>query len=87
VRLPERNGYEGRPTADLTARSASLAKELDDVITDFRKLTDRELAAINADLKKKKMETISVLSEADWQKQQESGAGAKPQASVFRDID
>jgi len=81
------NSYEGRPTAEQTARAASLAKELDDVIADFRKLTDAELPAINADLKKKKMEIISVLSEADWQKQQESGAGAKPQASLFRDVD
>ncbi|HTA24003.1 MAG TPA: hypothetical protein VK763_10745 [Terriglobales bacterium] len=81
------NGYEGRPTADQTARAASLAKELDDVIADFRKLTDKELAAINADLKKKKMEIISVLNESDWQKQQDSGSGAKPQTAVFREVD
>jgi photosystem II stability/assembly factor-like uncharacterized protein len=81
------NGYEGRPTAEQTARAASLAKELEDVITDFRKLTDAELPAINAGLQKKKMEIISVLSESDWQKRQESGAGAKPQAILFREID
>jgi hypothetical protein len=81
------NGYEGRPTADQTARAASLAKELEDVIADFRKLTDAELPAINASLKKKKMEVISVLAEADWQKQQESGAGTKPPANVFREVD
>ena len=81
------NGYNGRPTAEQTARAASLAKELEDVVTDFRKLADAELPAINAALKKKKMEIISMLSEADWQKQQESGAGAKPQAVAFRELD
>jgi hypothetical protein len=81
------NGYEGRPTAEQTARAASLAKELEDVITDFRKLTDAELPAINAGLQKKKMEIISVLSESDWQKHQEGGGGAKPQAILFREID
>ncbi len=81
------NSYNGRPTADQTARAASLAKELEDVITDFHKLTDAELPAINAGLRKKKMEAIAVLSESDWQKQQEGGAGAKPQASLFREVD
>jgi len=49
------------------------------VITDFQKLTQRELSAINSGLKKKKLEAISVLSEADWQKAHEggkSGSGA-----------
>jgi hypothetical protein len=82
------NGYEGRPTAEQAARAASLAKELDDVIADFRKLTDAELPALNAALQKKKMEIISVLNEVDWQKQQDSGAGSKPpQAALFRDVD
>ena len=71
------NGYEGRPTDYQMARAESLGHELDDVIADFRKLTDKELPAINADLKKKKMEAISVLSEADWQKQHEE-CSAKP---------
>ena len=81
------NNYEGRPTADQAARAASLAKELEDVITDFRKLTDAELPAINAGLKKKKMDAIVVLSESDWQKQQEDGSGSKSQATLFREVD
>jgi len=51
-------------------RTNDLGRELEDVITDFRKLTDKELPAINSGLKKKKLEPIAVLSEADWQKQQ-----------------
>ena len=64
------NNYEGRPTEYQVRRTNDLGRELEDVITDFRKLTDKELPAINSGLKKKKLEPITVLSEADWQKQQ-----------------
>jgi hypothetical protein len=74
------NGYEGRPAEYQAARSDSLAHELEDVIGDFRKLTDKEVPAVNAGLKKKKAEAIPVLAETDWQKKREaeggSGAGA-----------
>ena len=74
------NGYEGRPADYQAARADSLAHELEDVIGDFQKLTQKELPGINAGLKKKKAEAISVLTEADWQKKREaegsSGAGA-----------
>ncbi|PYX56963.1 MAG: sialidase [Acidobacteria bacterium] len=68
-------GYEGRPTDYQEARTAALAHELEDVITDFQKLTQRELSAINSGLKNKRLEAISVLSEADWQKAHEDGKG------------
>ena len=68
------NGYEGRPTDYQVARAESLGHELEDVIADFRKLTDKELSGINAGLKKKKLEAIPVLAEGDWEKQQESSA-------------
>ncbi len=74
------NGYEGRPGDYQAARSDSLAHELEDVIGDFQKLAQKELPAINAGLKKKKAEAISVLAEADWKKKLEaegsSGAAA-----------
>jgi len=74
------NGYEGRPADYQAARSDSLAHELEDVINEFRTLTQKELPGINAELKKRKADTISVLTEADWQKNREaegsSGAGA-----------
>jgi hypothetical protein len=69
------NQYEGRPTKEQAERADSLEHELEDVITEFRKMTDAELAAINAILRKKKMEVISVLTEADWQKEH-GGANA-----------
>jgi hypothetical protein len=76
------NGYEGRPTDYQVARAESLGHELEDVIADLHKLTDKELAGVNAGLKKKKLDAISVLKEADWEKQQEdpSAKSAGPKA-------
>jgi hypothetical protein len=71
------NQYEGRPTNEQVGRTESLGRELEDVITDFRKLTDAELPAINSGLTKRKLEVISVLSESDWQQQHAGGTPAK----------
>jgi hypothetical protein len=71
----EVNGYEGRPTEYQGARADSLAHELEDLIGDFQKLTQKELVTINAGLKKNKQEAIPVLSETDWKKNRESGSG------------
>jgi photosystem II stability/assembly factor-like uncharacterized protein len=77
------NNYEGRPTEYQAARADSLAHELEDVIGDFQKATQKELPAINAGLKKNKLEAISVVTEADWQKKRQgesspgSGAGMR----------
>jgi hypothetical protein len=82
------NQYEGRPTNEQAERAVSLGHELDDVIADFRKMTDSELPAINSSLKKKKMEAISVLSEADWQKQQQAGSGGGQSGmALMREVD
>jgi hypothetical protein len=56
------------------------------VIADFRKLTDKELPAINAGLKKKKLDAIPVLAEADWEKQHEESA-AKSAGTETREMD
>jgi len=87
------NGYEGRPSDYQAARADSLAHELEDVIGDFQKLTQKELPAINAGLKKKKAEAITVLGEADWQKKREAegssgaAAGARFFGGTARDTD
>jgi hypothetical protein len=71
------NNYEGRPTAMQVMRTEALEKELGDVWGEFQALTQKELAAANVSLKKKKLQPISVLSEADWQKESSaSGGGA-----------
>jgi photosystem II stability/assembly factor-like uncharacterized protein len=69
------NGYEGRPGDYQAARADSLGHELEDVISDFQKLAQKDLPAINAGLKKNKLEAIPVLAEADWQKKRESESG------------
>ncbi len=80
------NVYEGRPTDYQVARAESLGHELEDVIEDFRKLMDAELPAINAALQKKKLDPISVLSEADWAKQQDASS-AKSGGAEVREMD
>ena len=74
------NGYEGRPTEMQINRTQALSHELDDVITDFRKLTAKDLAQINAGLRKKKLEAINVPDEAEWMKTQESAVSPAGQA-------
>ena len=79
------NGYEGRPADYQAARADSLAHELEDVIADFQKLTQKELPGLNAGLKKKKAEPITVLTEAEWQKKREAegSSGAAAGGLVF----
>lgn len=74
------NGYEGHPTDYQAARAESLSHELEDVIGDFQKLVQKDLAGINTSLKKKKLEAIPVLAETDWQKKREaeSASGSGP---------
>jgi len=81
------NDYEGRPGDYQVTRAAALARELEDVITDFHKLSDGQLPAINKDLQKKKLEPIRVLSEEDWQKGQAGGGSAKSSTAMVREID
>jgi len=81
------NQYEGKPTKEQAERADSLGHELEDVIVEFRKMTDAELSTINAALKKKKMEAISVLSEADWQKEQGEGTAGKASMTRVRELD
>jgi len=80
------NGYEGRPSVYQAARADSLGRELEDVITDFRKATDSSLPAINGELKKKKLEPISVLAESDWEKKQQESSAKSPTGAV-REMD
>ena len=70
------NSYDGKPTDYQAARTESLGHELQDVIDDFQKQTQKSLPSINSGLKKKKLEPISVLAESEWQKKNESSAAA-----------
>jgi photosystem II stability/assembly factor-like uncharacterized protein len=81
------NQYEGRPADYQVARAESLSRELEDVITDFHKLTNHDMQEINTILTKKKMEPISVPAEADWQKQREQSATASGSSMGTREMD
>jgi len=78
-------GYDGKPTDYQVARTESLGHELQDVIDEFQTLVQKEVSIVNTGLKKKKMETISVLVEAEWQKKKAvessaaGGAGMRAQ--------
>ena len=85
-------GYDGKPTDYQVARTESLGHELQDVIDDFQKMAQKELPGINAGLKKKKLDAITVLVEADWQKKKAesamaSGAGMRAEEGRVREMD
>ncbi|MGA2048013.1 MAG: glycosyl hydrolase [Terracidiphilus sp.] len=85
-------GYDGKPTDYQVARTDSLGHELQDVIDDFHKLTQKELPGIDLDLKKKKMDSITVLAEENWQKKNAesslaNGAGMRSDENRVREID
>jgi len=84
------NNYDGKPTDYQAARTESLGHELQDVIDDFQKTAQRELTVVNAGLKKKKLEVITVLTEAEWQKKraaESTAAGGAGMRAERRGID
>jgi hypothetical protein len=82
------NGWEGRPADYQVARTASLTREMDEVLADFKKLTDKELPTLNPALTKKKLAPIAVLSEADWQKTHSGGGASGPSSNMReREVD
>lgn len=83
------NQYEGKPTNYQVARADSLSHELDDVISDFNKLTAAQLPAINEGLKKQHMQAITLLNETDWLNQHGSSATGTPAgaATQIREMD
>jgi photosystem II stability/assembly factor-like uncharacterized protein len=81
-------GYEGRPTDYQAARADSLNHELEDVVGDFRKLTDKELPGMNTALRKKKLDAIQVAGEDEWKKQHEGqSTSGKTATRAFREVD
>jgi photosystem II stability/assembly factor-like uncharacterized protein len=72
------NGYEGRPTNSQTERATALERELEDVIREFRDLTDKRLPELNRGLQGKQQAAIRVLSEDDWRKNDTAGAAGGP---------
>lgn len=75
-------GWEGRPSAMQVMRTDAIERELRDVWNEFQALSGKELAAVNSALQKKKLQPITVLSEADWQKKDSGQEGGKPSAET-----
>ena len=63
--------YEGRPSQAQTQRTDVLARELADVVKDFESWLGKEMAGINSELSRKKLETITPLTREDWEKKDE----------------
>jgi len=77
------NQYEGRPTAEQVSRADVLSRELEDVIKEFNTLTSSQLTALNQQLRSKKLEPITVISEQDWKAADEK-EGAAPSGTTMR---
>jgi len=81
-------GYDGKPTDYQVARTESLGHELQDVIDDFQKLSQKDLTGINAGLKKKKLQPIRPLDRKTWDAtESDSGASAPPAGRFFQERD
>ena len=63
--------YEGRPSQAQVQRTDVLARELGDVVKDFDSWLTKELAGINSELARKKLEPITPLTHEEWEKKDE----------------
>ena len=79
--------YDGRPTNAQVERTDVLARELEDVIQEFQKLTSEQLPGINRSLTQKKVAPIQVLSETDWQKAHQDGGPSRTSGLQVRESD
>jgi len=64
------NGYEGRPTASQVERATALSTELAAIVAEFDALTKNSLPAVNAALTKNSLDSIAVMTRAEWEKTQ-----------------
>jgi photosystem II stability/assembly factor-like uncharacterized protein len=62
------NGYDGRPTASQLARMAVLAADLEAAAGKFDAACDRELAALNQELRAQGLEPLAKLSQEAWER-------------------
>jgi hypothetical protein len=79
--------YEGRPSQTQIERTDALARELADVVKDSDAWTSRELSGLNADLKAKKLEPLTILSRDEWEKVSARPTSAPPPSAMRRDRD
>ena len=63
--------FEGRPSQMQIERTDVLSRELHDVVKDFDAWMAKEMAGINAQLAKKKLEQIKPITRQEWEKTDE----------------
>ncbi|MBO0799914.1 MAG: sialidase, partial [Blastocatellia bacterium] len=63
--------YEGRPSQTQVDRTASLARELADIVRDFDAWEAKELSGLNSALAKRGLEEIKPLTREEWEKKTE----------------
>jgi hypothetical protein len=59
--------YDGRPSQTQVERADALARELADVVKDFDAWVAKDLAGLNADLAKQRLDPIPALTRAQWE--------------------
>lgn len=59
--------YDGRPSQTQVERADALARELADVVREFDAWASRDLAGLNADLARKRLEPIPLLTRQQWE--------------------
>ena len=65
------NRFEGRPTESQMTRMGVLGKDLEDAYAKFQSTAASEVPALNAQLKSRKLDPITPLTEAAWKAKQE----------------
>jgi photosystem II stability/assembly factor-like uncharacterized protein len=68
--------FEGRPSQAQTERTQAIERELTDVIRDFDAWMAKELAGINSELARKKLQPIMPLTHEEWEKLARDGGGS-----------
>ena len=72
--------YDGRPTDSQLERQAILEKQLKDAEGRLKATVDGELAEVNAQLEKREVKPVSVLSRQEWDSRQEKVGGTAAEA-------
>jgi photosystem II stability/assembly factor-like uncharacterized protein len=72
------NGYEGRPSRSQLDQVKVLGGEMDQAAARLESIHESELAAVNAELAKRKLEPIRVQTREEWEKKDGQRTGAAP---------
>lgn len=62
--------FDIRPTASQIERASALGTELAAIVAEFDALTKNSLPAVNAALTKNSLDSIAVMTRAEWEKTQ-----------------